>query len=252
MKLQSLPIKTQLIIFLSLFVLYLTFLQKDLLFLFKTLIAVAGAISAESLAVFFKQKKFALTESSAISGLIIGFVLSSISPWWMFLLASVFAIGSKYVLRIREKHLFNPAAFGIFLVTALLGAYTQWRGANLWYVLVPAGAYFVLKIRKIEVVLGYLAVFTLLSGVEAFFQNTPLWDVLLYQNYFFIFVMLIEPKTTPITRKGKVVFGVAAAILVFILTQCRVRFEAELLSLLAANILVYLLNKYKGYLWILR
>lgn len=242
---KPLSIKTQLIIFLSIFALYLSFADKDALFLVTTLVAVAGAMAADSAIEFFTFKKFILTESSVISGLIIGYVLSNIYPWWMFLLASVFAICSKHLLRIREKHLFNPAAFGILLATVLLGASTQWRGAGLWYILVPAGVYFVSKIRKMEVVIGYVAVFVFLSGTQAFFQKTPLWDVLVYQNFFFIFVMLIEPKSTPVTRKGKVAFGAAVAILVFILTASRVKFEAELLSLLVVNAFSLLLNKLK-------
>lgn len=242
---KSLSIKTQLIIFLSIFALYLSFVDKDSLFLVTTLVAVAGAMAADSVIVFFRSKKFVLTESSVISGLIIGYVLSNIYPWWMFLLASVFAICSKYLLRIREKHLFNPAAFGIFLATVLLGASTQWRGVGLWYILVPAGVYFVSKIRKTEVVIGYAAAFLVLFGAQAFFQKQSLLDVLAYQNFFFVFVMLIEPKTTPITRKGKVVFGVAVVILVFILTASRVKFDAELLSLLVVNAFSLLLNKLK-------
>lgn len=242
---KSLSIKTQLIIFLSLFAAYLSFADKDALFLLTTLVAVAGAVAADSIILLFKKKKFIVTESSVISGLIIGFVISSIYPWWLFLAASVFAISSKYLLRVREKHLFNPAAFGILLAVVLLGASTQWKGANLWYILAPAGVYFISKIGKIEVVAGYLVAFLVIFGAQAFLQKQPLLDVLIYQNFFFIFVMLIEPKTTPVTRKGKVVFGAAAAFLVFLLTVSRVRFEVELLSLLAVNASSSLLNKLK-------
>ena len=65
----------------------------------------------------------------------------------------------------------------------------------------------------------------------------------LWKSYFFIFIMLIEPKTTPLRPKGKVIFGVAVAALIFILTQLGVRFDVELSSLLALNLFVPLLNK---------
>ncbi|HAJ57061.1 MAG TPA: hypothetical protein DCL35_04750 [Candidatus Omnitrophica bacterium] len=240
---KSLSVKSQLMIFLSSFALYLSFAQRDVLFPLMALIAVAGAVAADSLISFFKEKKFVLTESSVISGLIIGFVLSGIYPWWMFLAASLFAICSKHLLRVREKHLFNPAACGIFLAMALLGASTQWRGVGLWYILLPAGIYFVSKIGKIEVVLGYLAAYFLLFGSQAIIQKTSLSGVILYQNFFFIFIMLIEPKTTPAAKKGKIVFGIAVAILVFIFMQFRVKFDAEILSLLAVNAFAPLLNR---------
>ncbi|MFA4889032.1 MAG: RnfABCDGE type electron transport complex subunit D [Candidatus Omnitrophota bacterium] len=238
-----LPIKTQLIIFLSVFAIYLSIIGNDIALLSGVLIAVFGAVFLDSLIAYSKNKHFSITDSSIISGLIIGFVISAQEPWWKFLFVSLFAITSKHLIRIRSKHLFNPAAFGVFLAVILLGVATQWKGTNLWYILVPAGIYFVRKIHKLEIVIGYLASFLILFGVHNFIQKLPLLDVLKYQNYFFIFIMLIEPKTTPVARKGKIIFGMAVALLVFILTLCGVQLDAELASLLIMNLAVPALNK---------
>ena len=62
-------------------------------------------------------------------------------------------------------------------------------------------------------------------------------------NYFFIFIMLIEPKTTPPTRWPKIVFGAGTALLVFLLTEGGFRYEPELFALLLLNALVPFLNK---------
>jgi len=55
--------------------------------------------------------------------------------------------------------------------------------------------------------------------------------------------MLIEPKTTPIIRKGKIIFGIEAASLIFVLTFFEARLNVELLSLLIANFTVPFLNR---------
>ncbi len=236
-------IKTQLIIFLCGFALYLSFKDKDAAFLLTTFIAVVSAMAIELVTMFFQSKKFRLTDSSIISGLIIGFVLSPDNSPWIFVLAAFFAISSKRLIRLEKKHLFNPAAFGIFLSVILFGASTQWKGTYMWYILMPFGAYFIFKIRKLEVLIGYAISALGLFGAQALMQKAPLLNIFGYLSYFFIFIMMIEPKTTPIKPAGKFIFGVGVAALIFILTQFGVRFDAELCGLLILNLSVPLLNK---------
>ena len=59
----------------------------------------------------------------------------------------------------------------------------------------------------------------------------------------FIFIMVIEPKTTPVKKLGKYLFGSGIAALIFILTERGVKFDIELFSLLAMNLVVPFLNK---------
>jgi len=236
-------IKTQLIIYLVCFVLFLAIKDKDIAFLFTVLVAVISALVIESFILYLKTKAFRITESSVITGLIIGFVLSGDEVWWKFIFASALAILSKYLIRFQKKHIFNPAAFGIFLSIILLGASTQWRGTYLWYILVPFGIYFVYKLKKTGVLIGYAFVSLLLFGSQAILQKVPFWNIFGYLSYFYIFVMVIEPKTTPLKTMGKYLFGAGTAALIFILTEAGVKFDVELFSLLAMNVTVPLLNK---------
>ncbi len=236
-------IKTQLNLFLGAFALYLFLKEPRSVFLAGFAWALLFSILIEGVILFIKTRKFQVTESALTSGLIIGFLLASGSPWWLFLAAAVFTFGLKYILRFRGKNIFNPAALGIFLTVLLLGGRTEWKGAYLWYLLVPAGVYFVYKIRKIELVLGYFAAALLLFIPQALSQGASLWNIPGYFNYFFIFIMLIEPKTTPSTRWAKVIFGAGTALLFFGLTEWGFRYEPELFSLLVLNAFVPLLNK---------
>src|SRR3989338_469753 len=195
-------IKTQLIIFLGIFAAYLSMINKDAAFLFGLFIAVISALAADYLFMYLRKEQLRLDDSSVISGLIIGFILLSAQPWWIFSLASISAIASKYLIRVNKKHIFNPAAFGILLAVIFFRGFTQWQGASIWNIMLPFGIYFVYKVKKLEIIISYVLAFLILFGVRGFG----------YFNYFFALIMLIEPKTTPIKRRGKIIFGLGVAI----------------------------------------
>lgn len=236
-------IKTQLIIYLTVVVLAFAVKERDFSFLGACAIAVFAAILIEALILYGKTKSFKITESSIITGMIIGYVLSSDEPWWKFIAAALLAISSKYLIVFKKKHIFNPAAFGIFLSTLILGASTQWKGTYMWYVLVPFGLYFARRIKKMEIIIGYAIISLALFGTQAFFQKVPMLNIFGYFSYFYIFIMVIEPKTTPFKPMAKYLFGAGTAALIFAFTEAGARLDVELFSLLLMNITVPLLNK---------
>jgi Na+-translocating ferredoxin:NAD+ oxidoreductase RnfD subunit len=240
---KTLSIKTKLIIFLAAFAVFLSIRDRDAAFLFSAITALVSAIITDLICSYVKNGKFSISGSSTVSALIIGFVLAGDNPWWITVSASLFAILSKYLIRFNKKHIFNPAAFGIFLSILLFGASTQWRGTFLWYILLPAGLYFTYKIRKLELIAGYLITALGLFGIQAVLNKVPLINIFGYLSYFYIFVMLIEPKTTPIKPLAKLVFGIGAAGLIFIFIQAQVKFDSELVALLILNLFVPLLNR---------
>jgi len=217
--------------------------DKDFIFLFTTLIAVVSALAAEAIVLYLRTKAFRITESAIITGLIIGYVLSSDEAWWKFVFAALLAILSKQLIRFRERHVFNPAALGVFLTLIIFDASTQWKGTYIWYIVVPSGIYFAYKLKKTEVIMGYAIISLMLFGIQAFLQKVSFWNIFGYLSYFYIFVMVIEPKTTPLKTMGKYLFGAGTAALIFILTEAGVKFDVELFSLLAMNVTVPLLNK---------
>ncbi len=235
-------IKVQLGIFLLLFSAYITFLEKDAKFLLAICISVISAALVDSAAAYLRKKEFVLTESSIITGLIVGYVIAGSQPWWITALTSILAISSKHIIRRKTRHIFNPAAFGVLAMVFLLGAYTEWKGAYLWRVIIPFGVYFSFKVKKLELVISYFIASFILFGAQAIIQNVKIFDMLGYLNYFFIFIMLVEPMTTPVTYYGKIIFGSGAGGLIFILYTLGIK-EAEILSLLCLNVLVPLLNK---------
>lgn len=240
---KPIQIKWQLIIFLAAFAVFLAFQEYSTSLLVNSLIAITAALAIEAILQFVKTKKLKISDSAIITGLIIGFVLADSNHWWIFCVAAIIAIVAKYVIRFHGKHIFNPAALGIFLTAVFLGSQEQWHGTFLWYILLPAGLYFSYKIRKLEIIAAY-GIFSLaLFGVQAYINHVNLFTIFGFFSYFYIFIMVIEPKTTPIRRRGKIAFGAGIALAIFILSQFNINFDIELASLLLFNMFVPLLNK---------
>ncbi|MFA5199969.1 MAG: RnfABCDGE type electron transport complex subunit D [Candidatus Omnitrophota bacterium] len=236
-------VKTQLIIYLSSFAFFLIIKDRDFTFLKVFLVALVSALALESAILYLKNRSIQITESSIITGLIIGYVLSAEDVVWKIIFASFAAILSKQMLSFKNKHIFNPAAFGIFFAIILFGASTGWKGTYLWYILAPCGFYFAYKIKKIEVITGYAVISLLMFGTQAILQKVNFWNIFGYFSYFYIFVMVIEPKTSPVKPIGKYLFGAGAAGLIFILSEAGMKYDVELFSLLIMNSTVPLLNK---------
>ncbi|MCM8831700.1 MAG: RnfABCDGE type electron transport complex subunit D [Candidatus Omnitrophica bacterium] len=236
-------IKTQLIIFLIIFAIFMGVRDKDTIFLLNSLISAFFALMLEGVILYFKSKTFSLKDSAIITGIIIAYVLSSDCGIGKLLLADTLAIGSKYLIRFKNRHIFNPAAFGIFIPIFFLNTYTHWKGTYLAYIIVFVGIYFAYRLKKIEIIISYIISSSLLFYGKTFLQNKELWNIFGYFNYFYIFIMVIEPKTTPLSIIGKYIFGAGLAIFIFIFTELGVKFDVEVFSLLVMNLTVPILNR---------
>lgn len=240
---KKIPIKIKLIVFLSFFAAFLWIGGQNQDMPVSILTAFFSATLTDSAFSYFKRRNFSASSSSVVSALIVGFVLSGGSSPWIIALASLFSVASKHLICFRGRHIFNPAAFGVFLSAILFGAETGWSGTFLWYVLLPAGLYFAYRVARLEVIAGYALGALGLFGFQALSENIPLMNIFGYLSYFFVFIMLIEPKTTPVRPLAKMIFGFGVACLIFVFIQIGSRFDHELAALLAFNISVPLLNR---------
>jgi Na+-translocating ferredoxin:NAD+ oxidoreductase RnfD subunit len=244
MKLSFKSVKVQLATFLLAFALYIAIKDNN----YKLFISLASAtfltILIEGIFLFFEKKKPDVSESAVITGLILGFVLALDQHSWfgIYAAAAALAIASKHILRFNKRHLFNPATFGVVVAMFLLGAQTAWVGTYCWYLLMPAGIYFAYRMGKLEVLIGYGITACGLFVLQDLIKSHEIHNIFGYLSYFFIFIMLIEPKTAPMFTKGKISFGIIAAVLIFIFNNIGVRFDAELMGLLLANLSVPMLN----------
>ena len=145
---------------------------------------------------------------------------------WPLALAAILAIGSKFALRINNKHIFNPANFAIVaMVLATDAAWTtpgQW-GTAVWFAaaLAGAGLFVTYRAARFDVPLIFLGVFAALLFIRALWLGDPLSiPVLRLQNgalILFAFFMISDPKTTPDGSIARGLFAAGAAILTYVL-----------------------------------
>jgi enediyne biosynthesis protein E5 len=243
---KKLSLKLQLAVFLFLFLALIAFQERSTAVLWNGVLALVASVLADAVWGFVRSRKFKFSESALVTGLLIGFVLSADGPWWSYPAAAIIAIVSKQLIRIKGKHIFNPAGFGSFLAVILFGNTTQWYGAYIWYLIIPFGLYFVYRIKRLPIVAAFYLTAVVLYGGQALLQKTSFLDPIIYLNHFFIFIMLIEPKTSPFDKLGAVLFGALASGLCFILSFVTLPFSGELPVLLTMNLLNISYQNIKG------
>lgn len=243
---KKISLKLQLAGFLVLFLALISFQERNADILIRAVVAAVTSILVDGLCGFARDRRFKFSESALITGLLIGFVLSAQEPVGTTLAACALAILSKHLIRIKGQHLFNPAAFGALAAVVVFPSGTEWYGASLWYLIIPLGIYFVSRLKRLPTVLAFYLTAAVLTGAQAWLQRTSFIDGILYLNHFFIFIMLIEPKTSPFDKRGMIGFGALASILCFGASFENLPFSGELPALLLMNVLNAAYQRLKG------
>ncbi len=170
---------------------------------------------------FFKIKPN--RESYLITALILSLVVGPVDPlryYQPLLIVSFAAIASKFLIKWRGRHVFNPAAFGLVTMALLtdLGS-SWWVGTMPLTLLVVIGGIFIgARIRRLPTswifIVSYLAMFVLLNGINlSIGTNFQLLESVLLNSplLFFAFVMLIEPATSPAKTNNRHYFAIIVA-----------------------------------------
>lgn len=156
-------------------------------------------------------------ESVYITALILALIINPIKDHHDFIFlfwAAVLSTASKYIIAINKKHIFNPAAFAVALTALTLGLSASWWVANV-YMFVPVligGVLIVRKIKKFDMMWAFFLTvavtimgFSIFQGLDLISTTQKL--LLLSPLFFFAFVMLTEPMTTPPTKKMQMIYG---------------------------------------------
>jgi len=210
-----------------------------------TQIFLAGSISIFLDAVFYyiKTKKIFLSSSAFITGMIIALILSPQTKPYIVIIASSIAIIQKHVIRYHGKHIFNPAMFGLLFVVFVFSRYLTWWGQSFTPLIVLIGLFISYRMRRLRLPLIFIGVFAFLFIINSLFTGEPLLSGFFLLNIFFVFVMLVEPKTAPLTRKGITAYAVLAALFSFIFFKTLPQYDFSLLALFCSNMLTPFLNK---------
>jgi Na+-translocating ferredoxin:NAD+ oxidoreductase RnfD subunit len=172
---------------------------------------------------FGKWKNLA---SAYISGISVSILIRSMF-YWPYILTAMISITSKYVLRYKGKHIWNPSNFGIswMLFTApfsVAGLSIQW-GNNIWPMLViwVLGTVIVYRAKKFHVTFTYVISFIFFAFIrsyltgDAFLAEVAPLTGPMYQ--LFIFFMITDPPTGVRSKKGQILVAFLIALVEFVL-----------------------------------
>jgi hypothetical protein len=150
-------------------------------------------------------RKFPILASAYISGISVGILMRS-PEFWPYALCSAIAITSKYAIRWRGRHLWNPSNLSISVMLLLVPEFVatlsiQW-GNTIWPMLIVwvLGALIVYRVKRLHITATYVVSFLVLSLLRTAFtgdsflaEAAPITGPM-YQ--LFIFFMITDPKTT--------------------------------------------------------
>ena len=164
-------------------------------------------------------------ESAIITALILTLIIPLKFPVnaTFFIAASVFAIGSKYFVTVDRRHVFNPAAAGVLALSLLSPEHTAtwWVGTpSMLPVVLIGGLLLVRKIQRETLAFTFLLSYAVLLAAAAFLHAGTLsailtsWKLSILNSavFFFTFVMLTEPLTSPTTKKRREVYAYITAL----------------------------------------
>lgn len=193
------------------------------------LLALAATIGSDYLFIRLRKLEPFFLSAAIVSGLIIGLLALPTLPWYYVVSAGILAMASKNFIKSNNRHVFNPAAFGLFIVGLLFHENVSWWGVIfqsfrldllaflLFFILVSPAYISYHRLRRSNMILSFLFIFTLL---QIFLRQTPLSDLSLTLSsvllsplvLFFSLVMLPEPMTSPNNSRLQIVFGSFVAV----------------------------------------
>jgi len=158
--------------------------------------------------------------SALISGLSLCLLLRT-NHLALALAGAVVAIASKFVVRFRGKHIFNPTNFGlVVMMLATDGA--VWVSPGQWgnvaffgFLMACIGGLVVMRAARSDVTLAFLGVYLALVFGRSLWLGEPM-AIPLHRLQsgallLFAFFMISDPRTTPDSRTGRLLFATLVA-----------------------------------------
>jgi Na+-transporting NADH:ubiquinone oxidoreductase subunit NqrB len=168
------------------------------------------------------------------------------------MLAAAAAITSKFALRVGDKHVFNPT--NVALVAMMLATGQVWVSPGQWgsglvfaFLLASAGALVVNRAARGDVTLMFLASWASLLVTRSLWLGEPLAIPLhRLENgalVLFAFFMISDPRTTPDSRAGRLLFALLVAVGAYVVQFSLFRTNGLLWSLAVCSLLVPLIDR---------
>jgi enediyne biosynthesis protein E5 len=181
----------------------------------QAILMLATVLGAQYLFTKIGRLPFYDPKSALISGLSLCLLLRTNSLPLAFL-AAVVTIASKFLIRWKGKHVFNPTNLGIVLMILLTGEI--WVSPGQWgsfaffaFLMACLGGLVVNRAMRSDVALAFIIFYLVLVFGRSFWLGEPMRiPIHRMENgalLLFTFFMISDPKTTPDSRAGRILFA---------------------------------------------
>jgi Na+-translocating ferredoxin:NAD+ oxidoreductase RnfD subunit len=199
----------------------------------RLVLALGVCLGTEALLSWFDRGKVVNLLSAYISGISLTLIIKPQGgALWPFALGGFLAISSKYVLRYRDNHLWNPTNFAISAlllaapdrISVLSHQFGNDVATNL--VIWAFGLVIAARVGVLHITLTYVASFLVLNSVRAAALGQAILPEIapitgpMYQ--LFIFFMITDPRTVVRGRRRQIVVAILIAI-----TETLIRFASD-------------------------
>ena len=187
-------------------------------------LALGVCLATEALLSWFDRGKVVNLLSAYISGISLTLLIKPQGgALWPFALGGVLAISSKYVLRYRDNHLWNPTNFAIAALLLLapdrVSVLSHQFGNDLTTNLVIwiFGLVIAARVGVLHITLTYVASFLLLNTLRATVLGQPVLPEIapitgpMYQ--LFVFFMITDPRTVVRGRRRQIQVAILIAVM---------------------------------------
>src|ERR1039457_5512117 len=198
-------------------------------------VAIGSACLLDFAITAFWRRQLVVPLSAYITALSVGLLLESYD-WRVFVVAPIWGILSKYLLRDRTRHFFNPSNFAIVMALvfshglASVAPGSQW-GADyrVAFVIIALGLMMMRRLRQLDLTFAWMGGFVVMSLLRMalgqgglVFALGPLTGA---EFALFTFSMMPDPKTCPPTRRGRIVWALSIAFTDGVLRFLEIRYS---------------------------
>ena len=209
-------------------------------------IAMLTALILDGIIFMLQSRKRLFSDGGVLTGLIVALVLGSSTPWYIIIVTTAIAIGSKHLLSINKKPILNPAALGLLVAIFLFSSEQSWWGAfaalPTWSIafLLLAGLLITERVNKFPQVFAFLGGYFVLLLIMGYYGIGQAGDALrtpfINSALFLAFFMVTDPPTSPAKYKDQIWFGIITAIASIIIYLIFGGLSYLLIGLLVANV----------------
>lgn len=202
---------------------------------FRLGVTVGTACGLDMLIAFISRREILVPLSAYLTAMSIGILLESYD-WRIYVVAAAWGVLSKYLVRNKEGHFFNPSNFGLVMALLLcphiasIAPGSQW-GADyrIAAAIIVLGLLMMYRIHRLELALAWLGGYVAMSLLRMalgqgglIFALGPMTGA---EFALFTFVMLPDPKASPPTRNGRIAWGLSIAVLDGVMRYFEIRYS---------------------------